>query len=70
MNRSRDKKARSQKIQEKHRVKRNESRKKNAQIRQEKLNHRVNVVEAKKVEFFNKWIQQVAQDFESTHAKK
>lgn len=70
MNNSRHKKERSQRIQEKHRVKRNESRKKNAQIRQERLNHRANTVEAKKVEFFNKWIQQVAQDFESSHAKK
>ena len=64
MNNSRDKKARSQRIQEKHRVKQNANKKKNAKIAQEKLNHRVNVVEAKKRELFQKWMDMVNKQFE------
>ncbi len=69
MNRKRDKIARSQKIQEKQRVKRNESRRKNAHLSVEKLNHRKNIVEAKKKEIYDAWMQQIVQQFESQQKK-
>jgi len=69
MNRKRDKIARSQKIQEKRRNKRNESKRKNAHISVEKLNHRSNVVQAQKKEIFENWMKQVVEQFESSHRK-
>lgn len=67
--RRRDNKMRSQKIQERQRVKRNESKRKNAHIAKEKLNHRVNVVEAKKKELIDKWMSEVVKQFESQQQK-
>lgn len=69
MNRKRDKIARSQKIQEKQRVKRNVSRRKNAQFSVEKLNHRRNVIEAKNIELANKYIEELTRQFNIRRGK-
>jgi hypothetical protein len=56
-------------IQQKKREKRNASKKANGKIRQEKINHRVNVVEAKKVELLERWMGELVKQFESSHTK-
>jgi len=65
----RDDKARSQKIQERQRVKRNASKRKNAHLSVEKLNHRRNAVEAKKSELIDLYMKEVVKQFESQQIK-
>lgn len=48
----------------------NERKRRNRQIRQERLNHRSNVIEAKKNELFEKWVAAVSKHFEESHKEK
>jgi hypothetical protein len=69
MNNGRHKKARSERIKERQRVKRNESKKKNAHLAKEKLNHRVNLIQAKKDEMIKVYMDQIVKQFESQQQK-
>lgn len=56
-------------IQQRKREKRNAKRLENKQIRQERLNHRRNVIEAKNIELANKYIEELTRQFNIRRGK-